>query len=151
MNRLRTMVTACAATVVLAGCGSSTGGDEVADEPTPTTSASSVDQVDEVTAAEQFLTLWARPNLSYAEWWAALRPLLNAAGRQAYSDTDPAVVPALRITGELEVEKSPVETYGRVRVPTDQGVFVVQLQRPSAQDRWLVTRLWFPGDTPPEL
>ena len=148
---MRTKLVAPAlAALLLVGCGDDASEPEGDRAPTPS-SVSAAPTADAVDAAENFLRLWARPHLDYKEWWQDLKPLLNAAGRQAYSATDPAVVPTLDITGSSEITASPVDTFARVNVPTNEGMFVVQLQRPDAREDWLVTRLWFPGDTPPDV
>lgn len=108
----------------------------------PTTAAPKLQ--DPIAAAEKFLKTWSRPSLSYAQWWADLEPLLNPQGQQAYSYTDPSVVPALKITGRPRLEKSTVSTSSTVWLPTDQGTFGVRLSRTGPQAAWLASRIYFP-------
>ena len=114
----------------------------------PTSTPATPDTTDAATAARNFLTLWARPQLSYDEWWAALKPLMNGQGQQDYAYTDPAGVPALKIHGAGQVDKAQVDTSAVVWFSTDQGRFGVRLSRTSGTAPWLVARLYFPGTKP---
>jgi hypothetical protein len=165
-ERSRVVRRLCAGAVVvttalfmLSGCS----GDAEPGKPKPTTAASSTSQLDgvddvhvaETTAAAQlqdpvfvttrFIETWSRPDLPYQQWWTDLEPLFNAQGQQAYAGTDPAQVPRLRITGDLEVVSSTVPTSTTVWVPTDKGRFGVQLSRTGEHAEWLVSRVFFPG------
>ncbi|WP_215817145.1 hypothetical protein [Pimelobacter sp. 30-1] len=94
------------------------------------------------------MSAWTSTELSYGAWWSRVEPLLNAQGKQAYAATDPAQVPRLKILGPLTVIASTVETSTSVEVPTDQGTFTLRLSRPSGHSPWLVSRIYFPSDTP---
>lgn len=98
---------------------------------------------DPIFVATRFIETWSRPDLPYQQWWEDLEPLFNAQGQQAYAGTDPAQVPRLRIVGDLEVDPSTVPTSTIVWVPTDQGVFGVQLSRTGEHAEWLVSRVIF--------
>lgn len=82
---------------------------------------------------------WAQPQLSSDEWWAGFSPFLNSAGREAYSFTDPARIPPLRVESAKVV--SPTSpTYTVVEVATDRGLAKVMLTRPNEVSGWLVDR-----------
>jgi len=95
-------------------------------------------------AAHTAMVRFARPDRSAAAWWSGLAPLLSAGAAVAYHGTDPANVPARRVTGggELGARSSPY--LARVRVPTDVGGYTVLLSRAGEDSPWLVERL-----TPP--
>jgi hypothetical protein len=114
------------------------------DHPSP----GSAEERDPVAAARTFLIAWSRPDLSYPQWWSTVEPLLNAQGQQAYAGTDPAVVPRLHVSGELELVSSSVDTSALVWIPTDQGRFGLQLSRLSGVSAWKVSRIYFPGTGP---
>jgi len=101
----------------------------------------SAEQLDPVRSAERFLRAWTSTELSYDAWWSGVEPLLNAQGKQAYASTDPA-------QGPLKVIASTVETSTSVEIPTDQGTFTLRLSRPSGHSPWLVSRIYFPTDSP---
>ena len=149
------VVVAAALVIALTGCGTETATDPAMDpsEPAPSASPTGGGKTGQPVkpAAVRFFQAWARPQLDYPQWWSDLKPLLNEAGRQAYAGTDPSTIPTLRVNGPARELPSTVDTYGLVRIPTSAGRFIVQLQRPSAEAKWRVTRLWFPGTTPPTL
>lgn len=95
-------------------------------------------------AARTVLETWSRPGLDYATWWAELKPLLNAQGRQDYAYTDPARVPRLAIRGQGRLSNSRVATSVVVWFTTNRGRYGVQLQRASTDDDWSASRIWFP-------
>lgn len=96
-------------------------------------------------AARAVLVTWARPGLPYDQWWAALKPLLNAQGQQDYAATDPALIPELEITGPGRLEDAEVDTSAVVWFPTSAGRFGVRLSRQTSTHPWLMSRIYFPG------
>jgi len=129
-----------------AGPGSPTAGqsgDPLVDTgPAPGTSS------DAVAAAQNAFATWARPDLSYEQWWAALQPLMNGQGRQDYADTDPAEIPRLEFTDVATVvEDAP--TSALVDLPTSLGTFQVRLSRTDPSVGWLVSRFYCPAPTAP--
>ncbi|WP_028471528.1 hypothetical protein [Nocardioides alkalitolerans] len=103
---------------------------------------------DAVTVAGQWLELWARPQVGYAQWWADLEPLMTPAGQQAYVATDPTLVPALEILDAGTLDPQTVDTSAVVRFTTGQGVFKVRLSRTGSQAGWKVGRVYFPDQEP---
>lgn len=98
-------------------------------------------------AAKRFVELWARPTVGEKAWRGALNPLMTPRGRSLIQWTDPANVPALRISGEPQ--RVPEATTGAfpVMVPTAQGNVVVNLV-PAApggpSTSWLVEGFTLP-------
>lgn len=94
-------------------------------------------------AGKRWVELWARPTVGEAQWRGALNPLMTPRGRALVRWTDPAKVPALRITGEPQRSADgsdgpagSASTSSSVMVPTSHGNFVVAATRSG--DRWLV-------------
>lgn len=52
-----------------------------------------------LSVTEGFMTAWARPNLTQPVWWAGVRPYLSVEVARSLASTDPARVPASKITG----------------------------------------------------
>ncbi|WP_310962469.1 hypothetical protein [Nocardioides terrisoli] len=101
-------------------------------------------------AARRVLATWSRPRLDYHHWWAGLRPLLNAEGRQDYAYTDPSQIPRLTLTGLAVVRRSPVATAATVWFDTDHGLFGVRLSRRSPTAPWLAAEIIFPRHPQPK-
>lgn len=103
-------------------------------------------------AAEAFATkvfaAWSSRTLSYDAWWAQLSPMLSSGGKAMFQYTDPANIPALKVTGPAKVTdavKGPnaVAPGGaNVAVPTSRGQFVVQLEHDQAG--WAMYAMQFP-------
>jgi hypothetical protein len=91
------------------------------------------------------MTAFAKPSAEYDTWWDALAPYLTETAQQAYSYTDPANVPASKVTGTAHLGPSESDYLATVTVPTDVGTYTVLLSRPETNTGWLVERL-----TPPE-
>lgn len=86
--------------------------------------------------AAAFMRAFARPapGVSQASWWAAVAPFLSAQAARDYSGTDPAEVPFTRLTGrpvELPTD-APTDLLRAVKVPTDAGDYLVELQTSEA-------------------
>jgi hypothetical protein len=96
--------------------------------------------------ATAFATAWSSAGRSQAEWNAGIRPFVTAALATGLARTDPANVPATKVTGEA-VLLTAAATSAQVRVPTDGGSIVVTLQR-GAAGPWLISDV-APADQPP--
>lgn len=94
--------------------------------------------------ATDTMRVYAQPDLGANAWWADVSPHLSAAAQTAYAGTDPAVIPARRITGPATVTPASLPALARVAVPTDAGIYLVLLSRTPGQ-QWVVERI-----TPPE-
>jgi hypothetical protein len=100
------------------------------------------------TAAVGFVTVWARPMLPAEQWVAGVRGYLAPDLEQALSYTDPAAVPATRVTGPVRmVHVQPDGAAASFDVPTDAGTVRVDLAR--LEGRWLVTDLVPAASTQP--
>lgn len=89
------------------------------------------------------LRAFARPELGPRAWWKGLRPHLSASAQNDYVGTDPARVPARRITGPARLTPASLPALARVAVPTDAGIYLVLLSRTPGQP-WTVQRLTAP-------
>ena len=98
-----------------------------------------------VAAAQEAMTVFARPTIDPGTWFADLAPLLTPEARSAYYGTDPANVPAHAITAPGRAEASPSAYLAHVTVPTDVGDYRVLLSRQDGSTGWLVETL-----TPPD-
>lgn len=92
----------------------------------------------------QVMEAFARPRLAEAAWWRGLRPLLTPAATVAYQGTDPANVPASRVTGRPLLAEVSSAYLARVAVPTDAGTYTVLLSRAADGAPWRAERI-----TPP--
>ena len=95
-------------------------------------------------AAATALTAFARPDLSYEQWWTALRPHLSAPAQVDYAYVDPASVPAKDVTGAAQIVDESSAYVAQVQVPTDVGIYTLVLSRADADAAWLTERI-----TPP--
>jgi len=92
-------------------------------------------------AASAAMTAFLRPELDYETWWADLEPLLTYEAAVGYSYTDPANVPASKVTGPAVVRDGDSAYLASVEVPTDAGTYTVVLVRADGDAPWLVERL----------
>lgn len=96
-------------------------------------------------AAKRFVELWARPTVGEAQWRAALNPLLTRRGQTLIQWTDPANVPALRISGNPQrVAAGDDGPVFPVMVPTAQGNLVIDLAS-TPTGGWLVDGFTLPA------
>jgi hypothetical protein len=117
-------------------------GETVGAQPVPTWDAASRAAV--TAAATTALTAFARPGLSYDQWWAALEPLLSAQAQLDYAYVDPANVPAKAVTGAAQIVDESSAYVAHVQVPTDVGTYTLVLSRVDGSAAWLTERI-----TPP--
>lgn len=95
--------------------------------------------------ATKAMALYARPKAPAAAWIQDLGQLMTPQAAADYQDTDPAGIPATRITGTGQLRIDPGNGYGcHAVVPTDAGDYDVQLLRTAAGAPWQVNRI-----TPP--
>jgi hypothetical protein len=107
----------------------------------PVPEAGSDSQADAITAAEDVVTAFGRPDLPYEEWIGGLYPLLTPVGAAAYEDTDPANVPVHQVTGAGTILPESTDVALIVQVPTDAGPYNVSLSRADASAPWLADRI----------
>lgn len=85
-----------------------------------------------ITAAEAFARTFARPlaSTSPARWWAGVQPQFTPAAAEEFEGTDPQQVPFGRVTGAGAVvpTDAPTDLLTVVRIPTDAGVYLVEMQ-----------------------
>ncbi len=94
--------------------------------------------------ATKFVSVWARPDQPAMSWLAALTPLTTASFRESLSGSDPARVPASKVTGAARGQQS--GSRALVTVPTDAGALEVSVVREGGQ--WKVADI-APADAPP--
>lgn len=109
--------------------------DDPADSPVSDADASLGVQV-----AELFMTAFTRTDLDKAAWFGGIRGFLTDYSVTAYQYTEPASVSAHSVIGAGTVVPGGTSTIMAVDVPTDAGVYQVQLIRAVASEPWLVDR-----------
>lgn len=82
-----------------------------------------------VQAAEDVMTAFVTHDREYDAWWADLSPLLTVEAREAWSYTDPRLIPVTQLTGPATVVNAPSSTLVIVDVPTDTGLWRLELVR----------------------
>lgn len=138
-------MTLTVAALTLTAC---TGDNERAAPTASTTSPVAVDgdRAAAAAAAQKILTTWARPDLPHTRWWADLKPLLTEQAQVDYSYTDPAMIPALRITGKPVEAPGPFDPYVTTYYfKTTHGRFGVDLARSPSGGPWRAYSIIFPG------
>lgn len=112
---------------------------------------SAAEQREVVAFAGRFASAFARPagRTDYRAWWRAVAAMMTDEAASDFMGTDPSEVPFTKVTGPITlVDGGDAEAYWlqRVRVPTDAGVFVLQVQlvTPGLSDRLLVSGVEFP-------
>ena len=98
-------------------------------------SASGSESVTRVATA--FAQAWSSSGRSQQEWTSGIQAFVTPALAAGLAQTDPARVPATRVTGEALLLTASA-TFARVRVPTDGGSIVVTLTR-AASRPWQVS------------
>jgi hypothetical protein len=114
-------------------------GETIGAQAVPTWDAASRAAV--TAAATTVLTAFARPGLSYDQWWAALEPLLSAQAQLDYAYVDPANVPAKAVTGAAQIVDESSAYVAHVQVPTDVGTYTLVLSRVDGSAAWLTERI----------
>jgi hypothetical protein len=131
----------------------------VASSPSPTTESSASSTTSTTSTSDggggkesvtklatAFATAWSSSSRSQAEWNKGIEPFVTSDLADGLAQTDPAHVPATKVTGEAVLLTSSSHS-AEVRVPTDGGSIVVTLQREST-DPWLISDV-APADQPP--
>lgn len=77
----------------------------------------------------------------YDAWWSAFSKHLSPTAAQAFEYTDPAVIPATKVTDAGQVAAYPDGTSATVLVATDIGQYRVQLIRETSEHPWFVERI----------
>lgn len=89
----------------------------------------------------QAMTRFARPSMPAKKWWDELSPLLSAQARTDYAYTDPANVPATKVTGKPSLADLDSVHVRIVQVPTDAGTYSITLSRSELDPDWVVERI----------
>ena len=84
---------------------------------------------------------FARPSAPAGEWWREFSAFLTPQAIADYTGTDPANVPAHRVTGPGRVIGTDSDLLARIQVPTDAGSYLVLLVRSPEVPDWRVDRL----------
>ena len=95
------------------------------------------------------MTAFARPELSYDDWWAQLRPHLTQEAAETYVYTDPINVPASKVTGDATVLESSSAYLALVDVGTDVGTYQVLMVRSDGAAPWLASEFAPPPNLGP--
>jgi hypothetical protein len=91
--------------------------------------------------ARAFLTDFARPGPATTpeQWWAAVAAHLSAAGREAYTGTDPQLVPYTSVTGAVVILPTTDAEHTLIaRARTDAGYYQVRMTAVAGQ-LWVET------------
>lgn len=116
--------------------------------PAPTTTAPSATPASKgspVEVATGLVTAWAKPAEGESQWLAGMKPWATADLVSSMTGTDPAQVPATRVTGDAALRAINSST-ATVSVPTDGGRVAVELVQQSGA--WKANSL-APDDAPP--
>ena len=115
---------------------------------TPPTSAPSWPRGSESVTrlASAFARAWSSSGRSQQEWTAGIQPFVTPALAAGLAQTDPARVPATKVTGEAVLLMASASS-AEVRVPTDGGSIVVRLISASSGP-WQVSDV-APAGQPP--
>jgi hypothetical protein len=99
-------------------------------------------------AGQRVWAAFSERGLAYDAWWARLKPQLSDAARATYVYDDPRNIPAMTLTGTIRVAaKPPAQPHftSEVVVPTDKGVFRLDLERHTRTSPWLLYAIRFPA------
>ena len=99
--------------------------------------------------ATAFAQAWSSSGRSQQEWARGIQPFVTPALAAGLAQTDPARVPATKITGEA-VLLTASATSAQVKVPTDGGSIVVTLRR-AFSGPWQVSDVAPAGQPPGAL
>ncbi|MBX3196234.1 MAG: hypothetical protein KF727_14185 [Microbacteriaceae bacterium] len=103
--------------------------------------ASGATQREAIVAAEKAMRTFAQPDLSPADWYEAMLPLLSESAGVAYRTMDPTAIPVRRVLEGAYVLEGSTEVALIVRVPTDVGAYNVSLTRSGVDQPWLAERI----------
>ena len=108
-------------------------------------SSGAVPRASATAVAVAFVRAWSSKGASEDGWHAAMKPWATPELLQSLVSTDPAQVPADRVTGNAKLDSS-TKISATVRVPTDGGDVLVTL---AAAGRGWKVRDIAPADAPP--
>jgi hypothetical protein len=97
-----------------------------------------------VAAAEKAMAAYARPDLPFDQWWAAVQPLLDQKASQDYAYMDPSRIVATQLTGSAVIVDDTSAYVATVDVPTNAGTYSLILSRVDGKSPWLVSRFILP-------
>jgi len=98
-----------------------------------------------VDVAQKAMADFARPTVEEQQWANDLARWLTPQATADYSAVDPANIPASRVTGPAKLTVDESNGYGvAAAVPTNAGIYMLQLLRTGKDAPWKVNRL-----TPP--
>jgi hypothetical protein len=117
---------------------------------TPPTSVDSRARASEsvTRVATAFAQAWSSSGRTQQEWTRGIQPFVTPALAAGLAQTDPARVPATKVTGEAVLIQASA-TSAHVRVPTDGGSIVVTLKR-AGSGPWQVSDVAPAGQPPGE-
>ena len=84
--------------------------------------------------------------MAYEAWWKDLKGQLSPEAREVYEYTDPAEIPALKITGPGEESNNDNPHVVTITFPTTAGKFGVDLSRTEIPGTWIGESIIFPGE-----
>ena len=123
----------------------------------PTTGSSGSDtaslksQQEAAALAEQLMPQFLNHALPYDQWWAAVSPSMTAEARYMWQSTDPKAIRGSTVTGPATVTSAPSSTQVIVEVPSDAGLWRLELIRQAEEGatpgRWQVFALTSPPRT----
>lgn len=91
--------------------------------------------------ATRFVTAWAKPRLTIADWYdGILAAGVDEGLAQVLGQTDPTTIPATRIIGPATVIAEGDET-AQVTIRTDGPTVLVALTRPAEGSGWVVSNI----------
>jgi hypothetical protein len=114
--------------------------------PKPTLAVSGTSNQSVTRLATAFAQAWSSSGRSQQEWTQGIQLFVTPALAAGLARTDPARVPATKVTGEA-VLLTASATSAQVRVPTDGGSIVVTLKQ-AASGPWQVSEV-APAGQPP--
>lgn len=107
----------------------------------PVPEAGTDTQTEAVTKAVTVVVTFGQPTLDADTWLVQMTPLLSPSGYEAYTGTDPALIPVTRVTGAGRVLPASTDVALIVEIPTDAGAYNVTLTRGDVQAPWLAERI----------
>lgn len=149
------VVVTLAAVLALAGCGAKphksvvhvpSSVPSLSGKPTPALKPTAPAST-RLGAGQRVWAAFVARGISGKEWWARLEPMLSEAAKATYRYDDPRNIPAMRLTGKVRLAKKAPDNpkfTTEVVVPTNKGVFRLDLERHTMHDKWLLYGIKFP-------
>ncbi|QQQ64346.1 hypothetical protein [Paenarthrobacter ureafaciens] len=99
-----------------------------------------------VDVAQKAMADFARPSLEETQWANDLARWLTPQATADYSAVDPVTIPATRVTGPATLRIDESNGYGVLAaVPTNAGIYTLQLLRTGKDAPWRVNRFIHPA------